>query len=98
MLWEAAEGQPHLVVKSQLLVLREPVLDVLRDDMLPSVCVEGGIAHVSEMLGQADHLGALVGALFDQARTDFVVSVWVLCCAELHKAHDTAERVLFRRQ
>ena len=96
VLREAAQREPHLVVESQLLVLREPMLDVLHHDCLSPRGMEGGVAHVGEVLRQADHLGALVSTLLDQARTRFVVAVGVLGRTELHQAYDTFESVLFR--
>jgi hypothetical protein len=62
-LLETSKRQPYLVIKCELLIL----LDYFPSEWL---CVEYSIsvmlAHVVEILGQADEFGASLGALIDQ--------------------------------
>ena len=96
-LGEAAEREPNLVVKRQLLVpVEEGPVNALLE--VEAALGDGVLVHVGEVLGQADHLRPLLCALLDETRAGVKVFFGVLGRAELHDAHHALEVVLLRRQ
>ena len=93
---KATQRQPHLIIQGQLLVPLKQISFQSRCE-INLASNERLVSHVSEMLGQADHLRTFLCALLDQSPARVEVTLNIVRRSKLHDTYNASEIVLLRR-